>query len=360
MQFSWASTSEVNRIRNIAEEGGLVYSHQPIIRKGILGLAATLWKGIRKIKSYLDSQPIAAVMPRSTNPAIMVNYIYPCLLHRGIKIVFDADGLPLQERVDFLGRNPNGMMLTWLKKQETFCLKTADRVLTRSQKSVDIHLCTLGSSDSSKFHVVSNGRNPEFFLPSLVKRKHLRDEMGMREDDTLWIYSGTLGPEYELVDMLSLFGEYHKQFPRSQFLILTRNIDFFHANTPEGTPSGVIVQETSLRNIPGYQSAADVAISLRKPAKSLVGLAPVKLGEYLIMGLPVISTADIGDIDELIADKPFCYLYDKENYDSESLIQWFEAAKSINRKFIRDFGIQRFGLKNSISEYLKALKDLSD
>ena len=288
----------------------------------------------------------------------MVNHLYPWLRHREIKVVFDADGLPLQERVDFLGRNPEGMMLTWLKKQETFCLKTADKVLTRSQKAVDIHLSTLGISDSSKFHVVSNGRNSDFFLPNALKRKRIRDEMGIGEDDILWIYAGTLGPEYELADMLSLFGEYHKQFPGSRFLMLTRNPDYFHANTPEGTPSGVTVQETSFRDIPGYLSAADIAISLRKPAKSLIGLAPVKLGEYLIMGLPVISTAGIGDTDELLAGKSFCYLYDKGNRCNESFFEWVEAAKSIDRAIIRDFGIQRFGLKNSISEYLKALNNL--
>lgn len=345
-------------MRALAEEGGLVYSHQPIYRNGMPGLALTLWRGMRKLKSYLRENSIAAVMPRSTNPAIMVNFLYTWLRKRGIQTVFDADGLPLQERVDFLGRDPRGVVLTWLKKQETKCLIHADKVLTRSEKAVDIHLNTLGSSDRFRFQVVSNGRNPTFFTPKKNQRLRIREQMGMGEQDILWIYSGSLGPEYELVDMLTLFKSFRERHPKSQFLILTRNLDFFHAGTPQGTPLGVSVKATSFTDIPDYLSAADVAISLRKPAKSLVGLAPVKLGEYLIMGLPVISTAGIGDTDEWLADKPFCYLYDKENYDSESLIQWVEAAKSISRTFIRDFGIQRFGLENSISEYLKALNNL--
>lgn len=305
----------------------------------------------------MGSHPIAAVMPRSTNPAIMVNYLFRWLHKRGIQIVFDADGLPLQERVDFLGRNPDGMMMTWLKKQETHCLNVADKVLTRSQKAVDIHLSTLGSSDRSKFHIVSNGRDPDFFLPNDLKREQIRKHLGVGEDDTLWIYAGSLGPAYELADMLSLFGAYHRRYPGSHFLILTRNLEYFHSNTPQGTPSGVTLKETPFRDIPGYLSAADIAISLRKPAKSLAGLAPVKLGEYLIMGLPVISTAGIGDTDEWLADIPFCFIYSKDNHDNESCIKWVKAAISTDRAIIRDFGIQRFGLRNSISEYIIALID---
>ena len=337
----------------------MIYSHQLISRKGIPGLALTLWKGIRRIKSYLGSYPVVAVMPRSTNPAVMVNYLYPWLQQRGIQIVFDADGLPLQERVDFLGRNPDGMILTWLKKQETFCLKTADTVLTRSQKAIDIHLSTLGSSDSSKFHVVSNGRNPEFFIPNNLKRKQIRDEMVMGEDDILWIYAGTLGPEYELADMLSLFGEYHALYPDSQFLILTRNLAYLNQLNPQGLASGVTVKEIPFKEIPAYLSAADIGISLRKPAKSLAGLAPVKIGEYLVMGLPVVSTAGIGDTESWLADQPFCCLYNKDSFNPGSLYQWIRNSRSIDRGVIRDFGIKRFGLNNSISEYVTAIMGLS-
>jgi len=319
------------------------------------GLAFTLWWGMRRLKSYLRENHIAAVMPRSTNPAIMVNFLSPWLRKHGIKILFDADGLPLQEREDFLGRNPTGTVLTWLKKQETTCLKNADKVLTRSEKSVDIHLNTLGSSDRSRFQVVSNGRNPDFFAPDHTQRKRIREQMGMGEEDTLWIYAGTLGPEYELADMLSLFGEYRERHPGSQFLMLTRNLDFFHAHTPQGMPPGVTVKKTSFQDIPGYLSAADLGISLRKPAKSLLGLAPVKLGEYLMMGLPVISTAGIGDTEKWLADKPFCYLYHKESRPMDSIFQWFESARSIDKAVIRDFGIRRFGLGNSIEEYLAAI-----
>ena len=289
----------------------------------------------------------------------MVNFLHTWLLRRGIKIVFDADGLPLQERVDFLGRNPEGTVLSWLKKQETYCLKSADRVLTRSQKAIDIHLITLRHADRSKFFVISNGRNPTFFTPDAFQRKEIREQMGVGEGDCLWIYSGTLGPEYELADMLSLFSGYRKIHSGSQFLILTRNLAFFQSIVPEGPPHGVTVKQVSFEFIPRYLSAADIGISLRKPAKSLAGLAPIKLGEYLIMGLPVVSTVGIGDSEKLLVDKSFCYLYGKENGDPESLFQWIADTKSINRSEIRDFGIRQFGLQNSIRQYLEALEILT-
>lgn len=357
-QFSWAAPREVARLKSLAEDAKVSYQHHPVNRKGPIGLGLTLWRGIHALKSYLKEQGISVVMPRSTNPAIMVNYLYPWLRRRRVKIVFDADGFPLQERVDFLGRDPEGLLLSWLKRQEATCLRNADKVLTRSEKAIDIHLMALGNSERSKFQVVPNGRNPAFFLRDENKRVHFRSLLGIAEGEILWVYSGTLGPEYELADMLSLFEAFHANRPGSRFLILTRNIEFFNTVTGNRIPKGVMVKETSFDDIPGYLSAADVALSLRKPAKSLAGLAPVKLGEYLMMGLPVVVSAGIGDTEALLADSPFCFLYDKENCDRNTLYEWISEANGLSRSEIREFAIHHFGLSASVDAYLTALRDV--
>jgi glycosyltransferase involved in cell wall biosynthesis len=47
-------------------------------------------------------------------------------------------------------------------------------------------------------------------------------------------------------------------------------------------------------------AAADVGISFRKGELSKRAASPTKVGEYLAAGLPVVSSAGIGDCDELI------------------------------------------------------------
>jgi len=54
-------------------------------------------------------------------------------------------------------------------------------------------------------------------------------------------------------------------------------------------------------DMPSLLSAADVGLSFILPAPSKRACSPVKNGEYLACGLPLVSTAGIGDYSDLIA-----------------------------------------------------------
>jgi len=46
---------------------------------------------------------------------------------------------------------------------------------------------------------------------------------------------------------------------------------------------------------------ADAGLSFVKPCVSKLASSPTKIGEYLAIGLPVVSTTGIGDIDQLLS-----------------------------------------------------------
>jgi glycosyltransferase involved in cell wall biosynthesis len=49
-----------------------------------------------------------------------------------------------------------------------------------------------------------------------------------------------------------------------------------------------------------YLREAEFGVSFVRPCFSKISSSPTKIGEYLAAGLPVVSTAGIGDVDELI------------------------------------------------------------
>lgn len=51
-----------------------------------------------------------------------------------------------------------------------------------------------------------------------------------------------------------------------------------------------------------YLAAADAGLSFVRPCFSKISSSPTKIGEYLAAGLPVVSTAGIGDVDALLRD----------------------------------------------------------
>lgn len=355
MQFSWADAAEVKRIGKLAGEMGLHYSYQPIHRRplAVLGALLSVYQGVFHIRNYIKAQNINLLMPRSTMPAMMVNRLKDWLKGKEIKVIFDADGLPLEERVDFSGLKSSSGQYTFLKREERKMINMAARVITRSKKSIAIHLEAIGEQFAHKFQVVSNGRDEALFDYNAKTRKQVRSELGLGPSERLWVYTGTLGKPYLVEEMLGLFETFLSRGNQGKFLILTRNPDYLKGQVIHDLGPNLIVRKGSFRDVPRFLMAADLGLSLRSPAPSLAGLAPIKLGEYLLCGLPVLVSREVGDTEELLEDKYFCFFYEKGK-ESEFL-EWFENLGPINPESIHAFGLAHFGLRKSVSQYLEAL-----
>ena len=357
IQFSWAGEEEVKRLREHAESRDIVYSHRPVCRKpnAAVGAIWTVCRGSQYLRQYIRMHNIGIVVPRSTMPAMMVNNLSGWLMNRGVHLVFDADGLPIEERVDYASLNPNGLRYRLLKNAETKIIRNASKVLTRSHRAV-FFLMRKNVKSEKKYVVVSNGRDKVFFHRDIKGRARVRNEFGLGKDSKLWIYSGTLGPQYMVEEMLLLFREYQCQNPNSQFLLLTKNSEYLHGKIPETMVGSIKIRAAEFKDLPAYLSAADVALCLRKEAPSLAGVAPIKLGEYFMMGLPVIASPGIGDCASVLTDKDFCYLYDPNNTERfKETYQWVESLTNLDLSGIRQFALENFTLEKSVSEYLAAL-----
>ncbi|WP_373495041.1 hypothetical protein [Aquiflexum sp.] len=352
MQFSWADGQEVSRIARLAGDMGLPYVQYPIYRKPTAAVGAlwTVYQGMYYIRKYLEKYGIGLLMPRSTMPAMMVNRLWPWLVSNNIRVVFDADGLPLQERVDFAGLDTQSAQYQLLKKEETRMLVSAHQVITRSQRSIDFHIENIGESHRPKFSVVGNGRDSRLFRPDEEERKRIRDKWGLGNADMLWVYTGTLGPQYMVEEMLAMFERFRKMQPGTRFLILSQNVDYLKGRIPESLEPYLMIKSGKYSDVPGYLSAADLGMSLRRTAPSLAGLAPIKLGEYLLMGLPVLASEGVGDTEELLKGQDFCFLFDSGR--QKEFLSWCEKGTNWNREKIRAFGIEHFSLQKSVEGYL--------
>ncbi|MCR9014857.1 hypothetical protein [Aquiflexum gelatinilyticum] len=361
MQFSWADPKEVQRISALADSFDISYVQYPIHRKPIAAIGAiwSVYQGVFYLKKYIQEHQIQILMPRSTMPAMMVNRLWGWLRKQSVSVVFDADGLPLEERVDYAGLDPSGRQYLLLKKEEEKILRKADKVITRSQKSIAIHLEKIGMAHQRKFFKVGNGRDTRFFKPDSESRERIRKGFGLSDEDMLWVYTGTVGPQYMVEEMLGLFERFHQNSPKSKFLILTRNTDFLKGKIPGILSDSVIVQNGSYKEIPYYLSAADLGLSLRKAAISLAGIAPIKLGEYLLCGLPVIASSGVGDTEEMLKDKDFCFLIGSvgDGLITPQFQEWIGGLAKLDRGKIREFGLENFSLEQSVGSYLRMLNE---
>ncbi|MCD9853811.1 glycosyltransferase [Epilithonimonas sp. JDS] len=358
LQFTWADEIKVSHTKNVAEKMGIKYSALPIIRKPnvSVGSLLTVFTSSGKIKKYIKENNIDIVMPRSTFPAMMINQIKD----RNFKLIFDADGLPIEERIDFAGLKTDSFQYKLMKSAETKMLKNADAVITRSEKAIDVHISNIGEDNINKFSVVLNGRDKNLFKLNTDSRTEARKELGLK-DEFLFVYAGSLGPQYCLPEMLEIF-KTHLLKNKSKFLILTGNTEFAEQNIPAELKSNIILKSVKSDEVPFYLNAADLAFALRKPTFSMQGVAPIKLGEYLLCGLPVIASKGIGDTDDILENFEECYLYDhavSSESQKELITNFLEKSIFADRNHISEKARDYFSLEAAAESYIKAIKKIN-
>lgn len=355
IQFTWAKADKISTVHKIAQEYGIKYTHAPVSHKPVasVGSLITLLKGSSIIKNYIKENNIDIVMPRSNFPAFMVNKIK----NLKAKIVFDADGLALEERVDFAGLSKNSLLYKLLSRVELKMLTVADAVLVRSNKSTTIHLKKIGVDFKNKFFKVLNGRNVSFFEKKLSDRNKIRAQYGVNENDTLFVYCGSLGPQYGWDEMLKIFTLYLKERKTATFLILSGNSKFAVSKLPDAIKNAVIVKSVPFAEVPAHLSAADIAFAIRKPTFSMQGVSPIKLGEYLLMELPTIASKGIGDTDEILNNLNGTFIFDHSDTENiKNAVIFAQHLKRDNYMDLRALGITHFSLEESAKSYLNAFE----
>ncbi len=314
------------------------------------------------INSYIRINKIDIVIPRSTMPAKMM--LMSRVLGKSFKLVFDADGLPIEERVEFAELRINSLRYRLLKRTERQIFEYSDRIITRSIRAID-YLSRQHKIDKSKFEVVSNGRDENIFKPlEDHEARLLRAELGIPDDALVLCYSGSLGPQYGVEQMMFIYQKVKQKIRDVYFLILGNNSQYL-SKFNIATDHNIVVKTVPQLDVPRYLSIADVAFAIRKSSPAMMGVAPIKLGEYLLVGLPVIASKGIGDSELILKGQTCVHLM--ENYSDDNLsasVDWIlnivdSKDLQLLKERCRELGLSQYGLKKSVEEYRNVLKSRS-
>jgi len=366
LQFSWSSPSITSQRRQVCEESGCTYISVPVLRKPVaFGSLVTALMGYRHIHRAIEHYKIDLVLSRSTLPALSSLL---ALRAKRQRFIFDADGLPLDERVDFAGHSPSKFVHRVLRDIEAQAVRRADVVLTRSHKAIPVLHSRAGAGTSlGKFHVVSNGRDKFLFAPGeATDRAVIKEKLGISTDTPLIVYAGSLGPQYCPDSMLRLFKIIRASRPDAHFLVLTGSPEIMR-NLVAATDSDLFIHITIMRvdahDVPRWLAAGDLGLAFRQPTFSMQAVAPIKLGEYLLCGVPVVATRGVGDshfVDE--ESGILIELIDEETLMSIS--NWFLHHVLPNRDVFRTqcrlSGVMHFSLEASAEAYRRALFSVKD
>lgn len=211
-----------------------------------------------------------------------------------VKIVIDFHGAQPEEMIY---ENPNiaKSLYDYYESLERKSCEISDCIICQSDEMKQ-HLVTKYNADGNKIAVFKCGVNTKHFdIKTNEERSAVRKELGINENDVVFVYAGGMAVWQKIETSLGVFKEYNAHNPNSKFLILTRANDRLNAileNKEWDTiKSSIIATSAPYAKVPSYLNAADIAYLIRDNVILNAVASPTKLAEYLACGLPVITSS---------------------------------------------------------------------
>ncbi|MFM7218025.1 MAG: glycosyltransferase [Bacteroidota bacterium] len=145
----------------------------------------------------------------------------------------------------------------------------------------------------------------QMFHPGKRKNSRLLEEFGLT-GKLVAVYAGKFGGLYLKQEVFDFFKcAYDRWGDRFRVLLLTSEPDknIYNMCEKAGLPNKVVLKRfVSHKDVPDLLGLGDFGFAPYNPVPSRKHGAPIKVSEYLAMGLPVVITENIADDSRLIED----------------------------------------------------------
>jgi glycosyltransferase involved in cell wall biosynthesis len=360
LQLTWGDQSRGERIRRLAQAQGLHYDalNVPRGRCSLFMPFVLLWASVR-IAALVRRGDIDTLMPRSTIPALCA-LLARRLASDKCHLIFDADGLEADEKVEFGGWRRGGLRHRLFASVERSAVRRADVVLVRTSRAAAI-LQERTGVPGDRFVIVCNGKDPRVYCPrDEEERRRVRANLGFSAAAPVVVYVGSIGPQYRLEQMADTFRSILAIQPEARWLVITPQSNHARVRTMcRGLPDGTVtILEADSDLVPRLLCVADLGLAFRSPTLSQQAVAPIKLGEYLLCGVPVAYTKRVGDLDSLQDQPPAFAIEDADPGAGRKVATWFSSEVLDDRAHVRAearaLGESLFTLERGARDYRSA------
>ena len=355
LQLTWARSERVSSLRKRCQEHGIGYRYVPVLRspRGF-GQVLSILGGALQLRRELREAGKSTVLFRSIMGALVVKLSRVPSVHF---LVYDSDGLPIDERVDFSNLKQDSLLHRLLVDVESWALTASSAVLARSEfgKQVLVNRISEQAAETP-VHVISNGRirRDQDCLPTV------RAQDVIPTKPLSICYVGSWGAPYDPVRILDLVKNLRASFAGATFHIFTGDSSRVAADlATEGLAEvdWISVGWSEVSDLSKDLLGFDIGLALRKTTVSTRATSPMKLGSYLASGVAVVGD-QIGDESTYLAANNAMFLL--EENPTQELYAWIEEFVLSDRatRFERcqQLAIEKFSITESATQYANVLK----
>jgi glycosyltransferase involved in cell wall biosynthesis len=306
------------------------------------------------VASYLVAcHRIAIVHARSYVPSVLALALKAIF---GVRFIFDMRGFWPEERVDAGLWSSNSRLFKVAKWFERRFLLAADAVVSLTVKGVsEMQRFDYLTNRQVDFHVISTCVDLERFRPRSAR---------VRCAFTLG-YVGTTVNWYMMDPAAECFRLLLEMRPDARILILNRaEHDFIRKclrshGVQEDRVELIAVDPGEM---PRVITRVDASVFFIKPVYSKKASAPTKLGELLAAGIPCLTNAGVGDMDQILTRERVGIAVERFDIDSlrEGLARLIDMAEAPGIQLrCRAAAMRNFSLDSAVQAYSQIYKSVS-
>jgi len=189
----------------------------------------------------------------------------------------------------------------------------------------------------------------------------VRRDLNISTDDFILGYVGSVGTWYCLDDMMSFFKVLLQRKPTAKFVFLSP-VDpkgVFDLATSLGVDSNSIrAQFIDRKLMPSYISVFDWSIFFIKPGIGKAASCPVKHGELMGMGVPVVANTKVGDIDLIVGQEASGLIVNLFSDNEYELVVEGMRNFSCSKSKIREIATKYYDLESGVQAYCRIYNEI--
>jgi len=189
----------------------------------------------------------------------------------------------------------------------------------------------------------------------------IKEDLKIGKEDFVLGYVGSVGTWYCLDDMMAFFKVLLKNKPNSKFVFLSPvdpKVVFDIATRIGVSEKNVRIRFVERNLMPSYISIFDWSVFFIKPGVGKAASCPVKHGELMGMGIPVIANTKVGDIDLIVNEEASgIIVHSFDTLEYESVVTKMPIFL-YSKEQIRDIGAKYYDLDLGVNAYFNIYNDL--
>lgn len=316
----------------------------------------------KSIERFCNNHDVDFIFAENLMCAYMAYY---CNKMSGIPYIIDYHGVAPEE-YKLSGKALGKVNYGYYKKMELLSLENANGVVCVSNRFKK-YLLQEFKLDESNIIIVPSCIETNKMGYNHKNRDTLRNQLGIGDDTKVIIYAGGCGHWHCDDKIANLFGKLYSTNKNIFLVFLTRkenhNLVKKNLRSSNVPDSAYYIDSVSNEKVFEFYSAADYGIIIRFDSLINEVASPTKVIEYMSSGLGVISTTNVGDINEF-PGVSFLEEYNalcSDEYEIKGLVEFINNRydRTENLRKCSEFLLEEYTWDSMISRYKYLFEKMS-